>query len=309
MGWSAADVVDQTGKVAVITGGNSGIGYQAALMLCAAGAHVVIACRNERKGRMAASGVCNTMRDPSISTVTLDLADLASVRTCADKLHQAHDRIDMLINNAGVMAIPQRATADGFEMQLGTNHLGHFALTGLVLDLLQAAPAGRVVNVSSTAHKFGTMDFDDLHSERKAYGAWQAYGQSKLANLLFTYELQRRLHAANSRAIGVACHPGYSATNLQSVGPQMTGSRVSGWFMSLGNRLVAQSAHDGALPTVYAATHPDIVGGDYVGPDGMREMWGPPRKTQSNAASHDADSQQQLWQSSASATGVTYLSA
>jgi hypothetical protein len=213
--------------------------------------------------------------------------------------------LHVLCNNAGVMAIPHRKTADGFEMQLGTNHLGHFALTGLLLDRLLATPGARVVSVSSNAHKFGAMRWDDLQWERR-YRKWFAYSQSKLANLLFAFELQRRLAAQGAGLISVGCHPGYAATNLQAAGPRMQGSSLGEGIMELANRLFAQSAAMGALPTLYAATAPDVKGGDYIGPDGLGEQWGYPKKVPSNARSRDADAQRRLWEISEQLTGVRY---
>jgi NAD(P)-dependent dehydrogenase (short-subunit alcohol dehydrogenase family) len=305
MPWTANDIPAQAGKTFVITGANSGIGYEAALQLAGKGAHVVLACRDQAKGRTAAAAIAAAHPSASVTVMALDLADLASIRSFVDALRAAHPALHGLCNNAGVMAIPRRTTADGFEMQLGTNHLGHFALTGLLLDTLLATPGARVVNVSSNAHKFGAMRWDDLQRERR-YSKWLVYSQSKLANLLFTYELQRRLAAADAGVIAVACHPGYSATNLQTVGARMQGSSVGETFMELANRLFAQSAAMGALPTLYAATAADVRGGDYIGPDGFGEQSGYPKKVQSNARSHDADAQQRLWEVSEQLTGVRY---
>jgi NAD(P)-dependent dehydrogenase (short-subunit alcohol dehydrogenase family) len=227
------------------------------------------------------------------------------VRSFAAAFLEKHPQLDVLCNNAGVMALPYRKTADGFEMQFGTNHLGHFALTGLLIERLLATPQSRVVNVSSTAHRIGQMNFDDLNGE-KSYGKWRAYGQSKLANLLFTYELQRRLEAAKAGTIAVACHPGYAATNLQAAGARMEGSSLMESIMDLGNRLFSQSAAMGALPTVYAATAPAVRGGDYVGPDGFMENWGSPKKVQSNARSHERSDAARLWEISEKLTGVRF---
>jgi hypothetical protein len=303
--WTADDMPDLSGKVAVVTGGNSGIGHEAARALTRKGAHVVLACRDLAKARDAIGQIRALQPSASLEPMQLDLASLESVHRFARDLQAKGTPLDLLINNAGVMAIPYRKTAEGFEMQLGTNHLGHFALTGLLLEQVLAAPAGRVVNVSSTAHKAGRMRFDDLQGERR-YWKWPAYAQSKLANLLFTYELQRRLERAGARAIGVACHPGYAATNLQAAGPRMEGSRVMEWVMELGNRLLSQSAAMGALPTLYAATSPDVRGGDYIGPDGFMENTGYPKKTTSSARSHDVRDAGRLWEVSEQLTGVRY---
>jgi NAD(P)-dependent dehydrogenase (short-subunit alcohol dehydrogenase family) len=303
--WTAEDVPDLSGQTIIVTGGNSGIGFEAARVLAKRRAHVILACRDLAKADDAIAQIRALHPSASLEAMRLDLASLESVHQLARDFAAKGVPLDVLVNNAGVMAIPQRKTAEGFEMQLGTNHLGHFALTGLLLDSILAAPAGRIVNVSSTAHKMGRMNFDDLHGERR-YMKWVAYAQSKLANLLFTYELQRRLEAAGARAIGVACHPGYSATNLQAVGPQMTGSRFGAALMNVGNRLLSQSAAMGALPTLYAATSPDVQGGDYIGPDGFFENYGHPKKTTSTARSHDRAAQKRLWDLSEQLTSVRF---
>jgi hypothetical protein len=303
MPWTANDIPAQAGKTFVITGANSGIGYQAALQLAGRGAQVVLACRDQRKGRAAVEAITAAHPSAAVTVMELDLADLASIRRFADALRAAHPALHGLCNNAGVMAIPRRTTADGFEMQFGTNHLGHFALTGLLLEPLLATAGARVVNVSSNAHKFGRMRWDDLQWEHR-YRKWFVYSQSKLANLLFTYELQRRLTGAG--VVSVACHPGYSATNLQTAGARMQGSSIGETVMELANRLFAQSAAMGALPTLYAATAPDVRGGDYIGPDGFGEQTGYPKQVQSNARSHDGEAQRRLWEISEQLTGVRY---
>jgi NAD(P)-dependent dehydrogenase (short-subunit alcohol dehydrogenase family) len=228
------------------------------------------------------------------------------VRRFAEAFSAAHPRLDVLCNNAGVMALPYRRTTDGFEMQFGTNHLGHFAVTGLLLERLRATPGARVVNVSSGAHRAGSIRFDDLQWEH-GYKKWLAYGQSKLANLLFTFELQRRLEAAKAQMISVACHPGYAATNLQSAGPRMQGSSFLESVMELGNRLFSQNAAMGALPTLYACTAPQVRGGDYIGPDSIGELWGHPKVVGSSAASRDQQTASRLWDVSQELTGVKYL--
>jgi NAD(P)-dependent dehydrogenase (short-subunit alcohol dehydrogenase family) len=303
--WTADDIPDLTGKTIIVTGGNSGIGFEAARQMARKGAHVILACRDTGKAADAMAQIRTLQPSASLEAMQLDLASLESVHRFARDFATKGVALDVLCNNAGVMAIPRRTTAEGFEMQLGTNHLGHFALTGLLLEPLLAAPAGRVVSVSSTAHKPGRIDFDDLQGEKR-YGKWIAYAQSKLANLLFTYELQRRLEAAGARAIGVACHPGYSATNLQAVGPQMSGSRIAASLMDIGNRLFSQTAAMGALPTLYAAASPDAHGGDYIGPDGLMENWGHPKKVQSTARSHDRAVARRLWETSEQLTSVRY---
>ena len=303
--WSAADIPDQSGRVAIVTGANSGLGIETSLALAAKGAHVVLACRDPQRGRAALDKVRRASPKESVEAIPLDLASLASVRAFADAFGARHPRLDRLVNNAGVMAIPRRTTADGFEMQLGTNHLGHFALTGLLLPKLLGTPNARIVNVSSSAHRPGKIHFDDLQLER-GYGKWVAYSQSKLANLLFTFELDRRLRKAGKTAIAAAAHPGYAATNLQTVGTQMTGSKLAEQVFLFGNRLFAQSAAMGALPSLYAATADDVQGGDYYGPSSIGEMWGPPRKVGCSARARDAASAARLWDVSEKLTGVRF---
>lgn len=305
MPWTANEIPPQSGKTVIITGANSGIGYEAARMLAAKGATVALACRDQAKGQAAMDAIRAAHPSASLALMPLDLADLGSVRAFAEAARAAYPRIDILCNNAGIMAIPRRTTADGFEMQFGTNHLGHFALTGLLLDRILAAPGARVVTVSSNAHKFGSMRFDDVQSERR-YRKWLVYSQSKLANLLFAFELQRRFEAVGANAISVACHPGYAATNLQGVGPRMQGSALATRVMDLANRLLAQPAAMGALPTLYAATAPDVRGGDYIGPSGFAEQAGYPKKVRATARAHDPTAQRRLWEMSEQLTGVRY---
>src|SRR5947209_11166637 len=256
--WTAADIPDQHGRVAVVTGANSGLGRSTAWELARHGATVIIASRNTDRGEEAAARIRQDVPDADLRVEQLDLADLDSVRSFPERLDQ--DRVDLLINNAGVMAPPRRVTKDGFESQLGTNHLGHFALTGRLLPRLLAAPEPRVVTLSSGAHRFGRINFSDLQGERR-YFAWLAYGQSKLANLMFAFELQRRATSAGTALKSMAAHPGYSATNLQFAAPRLPDRIV----MSVTNRLIAQSAEMGALSTLYAATAPDLPGGTFVG--------------------------------------------
>lgn len=303
--WSAAELPDLSGKVFVVTGGNSGLGLETARELARKGGHVVIACRDAERAATALSQIRATARGTSVEAMDLDLANLASVRAFAEGFRAGYRRLDALCNNAGVMALPYRKTKDGFEMQLGTNHLGHFALTGHLLDILGATPGARVVNVSSTMHRIGRMRFDDLQSER-SYGKWRAYGQSKLANLLFTYELARRAEKAAVDLVSVAAHPGYAATNLQTAGPRMEGAALMERVSLLGNRLFAQTSAMGALPTLYAATAPEVRGGDYFGPSGVGEMWGSPKKVASSARSHDLESAVRLWQISRELTGIHF---
>jgi NAD(P)-dependent dehydrogenase (short-subunit alcohol dehydrogenase family) len=305
MPWTADDLPDLAGKTYVVTGANSGIGLEAARALARKGGRVILACRDIGKARAALDDVARARPSASLDAVELDLASLASIRACAKALVERPGGLHGLLNNAGVMAIPRRTTADGFEMQLGTNHLGHFALTGLLLPKLLATPGARVVSVASTAHKMGRIDFDDLQGER-SYGKWRAYAQSKLANLLFAYELARRLAARGASVISAACHPGYAATNLQFVGPRLEGSALAAGIMRLGNRLFSQDAAHGALPTLYAAASPDVKSGDYIGPDGFMENRGHPKKVGSTARSHDAEAARRLWEISEKLTGVSY---
>ncbi len=298
--WTPDQIPNQSGRTIVITGANSGLGFEAARMLGERGAKIILACRNAQKAADAAAK-CG----PNAEVIALDLADLGSVRGFAKTFTDRHAKLDILINNAGVMALPRRETADGFEMQFGTNHLGHFALTGLLLPHLLQIQGSRVVNLSSTAHKAGRMNFDDLHGER-SYWRWPAYGQSKLANLLFTYELQRRLEAANHKTVAAACHPGWAATNLQFEGARMDESPFMSKAAGLANRIFSQDAIMGALPTVYAAVAPEINGGDYIGPDGFQEMKGHPKKVRSTTRSHDLESAQRLWTISEEQTGVRF---
>jgi len=303
--WTADDIPDLSGKTIVVTGGNSGIGYNAALEFARKRADVILACRDLGKARSAAAQITSSAPGAKVDVMELDLSNLASVRGFSDAFHLQHQALHVLCNNAGVMAIPYRQTADGFEMQFGTNHLGHFALTGLLLDRLIATEGARVVNVASGAHRMGKIRFDDLQW-KNGYRKWMAYGQSKLANLLFTLELQRKLDAAGKKLLAVACHPGYAATNLQAVGPKMSESSVMEYLTEAGNRLLAQSAAMGALPTEYAAVAPDVKGGDYIGPDGMAELWGNPVKVGRSAAAQDGAAASRLWEVSEQLTKVHY---
>ncbi|MEA2448200.1 MAG: hypothetical protein QOG63_132 [Thermoleophilaceae bacterium] len=287
---------DQTGRFAVVTGANSGLGFHTALELARAGARVVLAARSRERGEAALARM-----EGDVELRLLDLADLSSVHAFAATVDEP---LDLLVNNAGVMALPQRKTADGFEMQLGTNHLGHFALTGLLLPRLLEANEPRVVTVSSAAHRAGKIDFADLQSERD-YRPWRAYSQSKLANLLFCLELQRRADAAGLELLSVAAHPGYAATNLQYAGPEMEGSRLKKLAMRIGNIVIAQSDAAGALPILYAATQ-DIPGAAYAGPGGYREFRGAPTLVGMTRSAADPDTARRLWEVSEELTGVSF---
>jgi NAD(P)-dependent dehydrogenase (short-subunit alcohol dehydrogenase family) len=297
--WTTQDIPDLTGLLAIVTGANSGLGLETARELARAGAGVVMACRNPVKAQEALTDVRRTARDPeAVVTTALDLADLSSVHAFASDITSA---VDLLVNNAGIMAIPRSVSADGHEMQLATNHLGHFALTGLLLPRLQKAPKPRVVTVSSQMHRVGKIDFDDLMGERN-YNPWRAYGQSKLANLLFTSELARR---AGASLTATAAHPGWSATNLQGVAPQMAGDRLRAALTDVGNRLIGQSAAMGALPTLHAALV-DLPTDTYVGPSGPFEQRGHPKVVGRSAAAHDPHVARRLWEESERLTGVSY---
>ncbi|MCH1868021.1 oxidoreductase [Nocardioides sp. CFH 31398] len=299
--WTARDIPSQQGKVAVVTGANTGLGRETARELARAGATVELACRDHAKGTEAMADIHAEVPGADLRVQELDLSSLDSVRTAAADLSERYDRIDLLINNAGVMYVnPRRETADGFELQMGTNHLGHFALTGLLLDRVLAAPAGRVVSVSSVAHKIRSrIDFDDLQFTRR-YDRVAAYGRSKLANLLFTYRLDRRLRDAGAPAIATAAHPGVAATELvrNLPGPLRLGA-------TLASRL-QNSAAVGALGTLRAATDPAAAGGDYFGPAGPGEAVGLPVWVASTGRSHDPEAQDRLWAASEELTGVTF---
>ena len=288
-GWTAHDLPDLAGRTYVVTGANSGLGLTTATELAAHGAHVVLACRNVDKAEAVRAAIPG-----STEVRELDLADLASIHRFAERT----DAVDVLINNAGIMALPRARTVDGFEAQFGTNHLGHFALTGLLLPKI----TDRVVTLSSLLHRNGRIDLDDPNWDRRRYRRWAAYGQSKLANLLFAHELSRRLVASGSPVRSLAAHPGLTATELQS----HTGSRVQGAVLWLGNAMLAQSASMGALPSLYAATQ-DLPGSTYVGPGGFNEMRGYPTAVGSSRAARDEHTGAQLWSLSEELTGVRYL--
>ena len=299
-GWTPDRMPDQSGRVAVVTGANSGLGLVVARELARHGALVVLACRNMDKGRAAHADVAVAASGPEPELEELDLASLASVRSFAERFREKHDGLDLLVNNAGVMAPPRRHTEDGFELQLGTNHLGHFALANLLLPLMEGREDARVVIVSSNAHKtVRGIAFDNLNGDRR-YFRWNAYGQSKLANLMFALELDRRLRGQGSTVKSVAAHPGYATTNLQSAAAPVVDRMV----MKVTNALVGQSAEMGALPVLYAATEPGLEGGTYVGPDGIAEQRGHPKIVQPNRVARDEAAARRLWDVSADLTGV-----
>ncbi len=307
-GWTESDMPDLAGRIFIVTGANSGIGFEAARALASRGGQVVLACRNREKGEAAAARIRSARAGSRVDVAELDVANLGSVRAFAERFLRDHPRLDVLVNNAGVMAIPRRETVDGFEMQIGTNHLGHFALTGLLLGRLFESAPSRVVTVSSMMHtrgRFGALDAADLRMATD-YTKWGAYGRSKLANLFFAYELQRRLEIDHPGVKSIACHPGYAATNLQGVGPAMEGSSVEGAVMALGNKLFAQSARGGALPTLYAALDEGLRGGEFIGPSGLMSLWGAPISQKSNKASRDLYAAKKLWETSEELTGVRF---
>ena len=307
--WTAERMPDCSDRTVLITGANSGLGFEATTAFARKGATVVMACRSTERGERAATEIGERVGSTgaTLNVRECDLGSLDSVASFADGVRADYDRLDILCNNAGVMAIPRSVTADGFETQLGVNHLGHFALTGQLLPLLlDTEGETRVVTHSSGAHTAGEIDFDDLQRE-DSYGKWEAYGQSKLANLLFAYELQRHLDAAGgSDTKSVACHPGYADTNLQFRGPKESGSKLRYAAMRLANALFGQSAEQGALPLLYAAVAPDVEGGAYYGPSGLLNMRGPPERQSSNDASRDEAVAERLWKESEKLTGVRF---
>jgi NAD(P)-dependent dehydrogenase (short-subunit alcohol dehydrogenase family) len=299
--WTVERIPDQTGRQAIVTGANSGLGLVTARELARAGARVVLACRNVQKGETARAAIESAVPGAQLELEELDLAGLDSVRGFAERIRAAHDGLDLLINNAGVMAPPRRRTGDGFELQFGTNHLGHFALTGLLIGMMEGRAKARVVTLSSGAHRFGRIAFDNLGGDRH-YFRWRAYGQSKLANLLFALELDRRLRAAGSTVKSLAAHPGWAATNLQFA----AAPRFDQAVMWVGNRVIAQSDEMGALPTLYAATEPGLEGGTFVGPDGFLEQHGHPEPVSPSGAARDEQVARRLWEVSEEMTGVRF---
>ncbi len=298
--WAEADVPGQHGRTALVTGANSGLGFSVAAVLAARGATVVLACRDAGKARDAADRIGAATPGAATEIVRLDLASLASVREAAEEVRSRHTGLDLLINNGGVMFPPRAETEDGFELQLGTNHLGHFALTGLLLDRLLAVPGSRVVAVSSLAHRAGRINFDDLQSARR-YRRFAAYAQSKLANLMFAHELQRRLTEASGKTMSLAAHPGYSRTSLVRHMPS--------WMQAadgIAVPLISQTSEMGALPLLRAATDPAARGGEFYGPGGPAQLTGYPKLVGQSKAAQDADAQRRLWSESERLTGVTY---
>lgn len=294
--WTFDNIPDQSGRMAIVTGANTGIGFETAKALARKGAKVVLACRSSEKGQHAVKRILAGSPDAVVSSMQLDLSDLNNVKAFATRFADQYDRLDLLILNAGVMVPPASKTAQGFELQFGVNHLGHFALTGALLQLLQTTESSRVVVVSSTAARRGVMNFDDLQFEKRGYSPWSAYGQSKLANQLFTLELQRRLKASESPALVTAAHPGWTATDLQRTSPVVK-------FL---NRFLAMQPPQGALPTLRAATDSGAAGGDYYGPDGFLQMRGYPKRIDMVKLAKNPSHAAQLWEVSEELTGVRY---
>ncbi|MCF8362278.1 MAG: SDR family NAD(P)-dependent oxidoreductase [Prolixibacteraceae bacterium] len=301
--WTFDNIPDLQGKTIIVTGGNSGLGYESVKAFAQKGAKVVLACRNPEKGEKAKNEILQAKPIGEIEVMIIDLMDLSSVKQFAHDFKSKYSKLDVLLNNAGIMATPFSKTKDGFEAQLGTNHLGHFALTGLLLDVLKATPDSRVVNVSSMAHKSGKMDFNDLMFEKgRKFKTMKAYGQSKLANLLFTYELQRYFESENISSISVAAHPGGSNTRL-------AGHLEDSGFMKIVSKVlrgIMQSAAKGALPQIRASVDPDVKGGEYYGPGGIGEISGYPVLVKSTSASHKIEDAKKLWDISEKLTGVHY---
>lgn len=306
--WTAKDMPDQSGRTVIVTGANSGLGFEATKAFTQRGAHVVMACRSLERANRARREIESMTTGASLTVLELNLGSQASIRQFATDFDSEFDRLDVLLNNAGVMMTPYSTTENGFELQFGVNHLGHFALTGLLLDhLLETEGETRIVMQSSVAHRNGTgeIDFDDLNG-RQSYGRFEAYAQSKLANLLFTYELDRRLRAIGTDTIAVAAHPGLSATELPDGDSEMETSTIQKIYSKFVNTFLTQSAATGALPALYAATAANVDGGHYIGPDGFLEMRGKPTHVVSNATSYDHATARRLWDISEELTGVTF---
>ncbi len=294
--WNTNNIKNQAGRVVIVTGSSSGLGFETTQVLARKNATIIMAVRNPQKAEQALDSLKSANPHADICFMQLDLADLTSIKAFADAFKASFERLDLLINNAGIMTPPYGLTADGFELQMGTNHLGHFALTGLLIDVLQQTPDSRIVNVSSMAHKMGNINFDDLHWEKRRYKKWNAYGDSKIANLHFTFALDQQLRSKNSHIIAAAAHPGYTATKLQ---------RHTGLFSAL-NHILAQDVSMGALPTLYAATAMDVQGGDFFGPAGFMEVRGYPKQVKANRRAHDMEIAKKLWDVSQELTGIHF---
>ncbi|NQT62965.1 MAG: SDR family oxidoreductase [Candidatus Marinimicrobia bacterium] len=293
--WTTENIPDQTGRVVIITGANSGIGFEAAKVLALKGADVVLAVRNQAKGDLAKAEIIQEYAPAKVTVSILDLSSLKSVKLFSEDFAKAQTRLDLLINNAGIMIPPYGKTEDGFESQMGTNHLGHFALTAQLFPLLKGTGNSRIVNVSSTAHNAGNINFDDIHWESRKYSPWKSYGDSKIANLYFTNELGKRMTAAGLDVITTAAHPGYAATGLQK-----------GLFLKFLNVIVAQSSFMGAMPTLMAAIDPEASNGNFYGPSGVAQQRGWPKQVAPNKLSQDEEIAQKLWTTSEELTGVKF---
>ena len=303
--WSTRDLGDLSGTVALVTGANSGIGFETARGLAGHGAHVVLACRNQEKARRAGAALERDIEGASVELLAIDLSDLVSVRRAAEEFRDGHERLDLLINNAGVMGTPYRQTADGFELQMATNHLGHFALTGLLLDRLLTSGRSRVVTVSSLMHRSGRIEFDDVAGSA-IRNTWLNYGSSKLANLLFTAELSRRLGAMDHASMALAAHPGWTRSNLAGTGAAVGEGRIRTAVGRVAGHCLGQSAATGALPSLYAATAPNLVTGQFIGPGHAFELFGPPKVVQPNRRARNVVDAARLWDISEELTGVRY---
>ena len=309
MAWSTANIPGQRGRVALVTGATSGLGRLTARVLAGRGAHVVLAGRSLEGAEDTIARIHRDVPEASLEHLPLDLADLANVAEAAGRVLRDHERLDVLVANAGVMATPLQRTADGFEWQIGVNHLGHQALIADLLGLVRATPASRVVVVSSLAHQRGRVDLDDLHWRRRRYRRWEAYAASKLANLLYTFELQRRLEAAGDDTLAVAAHPGYARTALQTTGPAAGGgvrALLTGLIGRVGNHLVAQPPQAGVLPQLFAATSPQVTGGSYWGPSGFQELRGEVAPAAVTPQARDPELAHALWELTEAQTGVRH---
>jgi NAD(P)-dependent dehydrogenase (short-subunit alcohol dehydrogenase family) len=296
--WTLADMPSQEGKLALVTGANRGLGWQIADALAGAGARVVMACRDTRRAEAASLNIRRKHPKARLELLQIDLADLASVRRCAEQFRMLHTHLDLLVHNGAAILAPHGRTRDGFETHLGVNHYAPFLLTGLLLEPLQAAPAARVISMASLAHRMASgLDLDDQHYEKRPYKDMDAYGASKIAALLFTFELQRRLQAARSPVIAVAAHPGYTNTNPDT----------GGFWLRMATRVFAQKAGAGALPALYAATATDVRGGDYFGPGGFKELGGKPKRVGCRPEASDPQAAARLWSMSEELTGIRYL--
>jgi len=306
MKWTASNMPDLAGKTALVTGANSGLGYYTCLELARKGAHVILAARNKEKGHAAVEKIRSELPNASLQFMKLDLANIETIKYFAGSLKEEYDKLDILVNNAGVMAIPLLRTAQGFEMQFGTNHLGHFALTALLFSFMESTPGSRIVTVSSLMHKIGKINFDDLNWE-KSYSKWPAYGQSKLANLLFTLELDRRIKESGKQVKAMTSHPGYASTNLQTRGGEMEGSKMNVLMNKLMNKLMAQPAWKGALPSLYAATCEKAGSGKFYGPSGLGAVRGYPREEKINPKFTDPEIAKRLWEESEKMVGFKFV--